>query len=144
MAAPTTKSQPSPKSPSVCKKGTIPPGAVQLLPDQRTLTAQIAALLAQTGLPSALIATVTLDPLPTPGEWGGDTLVDGVFVDVALNKNPDGNTYDVELELSTGTTVFYYKSWTDTTPRVQEPVEFADLHYKDPSTGDDATLTIMS
>lgn len=144
MPAPTTKPKPSPKSPPICKKPPAKTSLAALPPARRVLTAQVGAWIAQTGLPAAIVATVTLYPLATPGQWEGNTFAGGFEIEVTLTKNTGDDNYLIQLDFLEAASSFYSKSWSDTPPRQEDPLEFADVQYKDPSTGDDATLTIMS
>jgi hypothetical protein len=141
---PTTNPKPSPKPPPVCRKGPPKADGPELVPALRILTAQITGAMVETGLPAAFQARINLMPLPTPYHWAGEVATTDAIAEVAIFKNPLDNNYSVEIEYRVGPVPFFTHTWSDTPPRRQDPLEFADLAYQDPSTGKRAHLTIMS
>lgn len=144
MPNPTTNPKPSPKPPGICKKGPPKAAGPPQLPSDRILTALVGALTAATGLQPAVAATLYLRPLITPFDWAGEAPAGGYAIDVAIFKNRDDDNYAIELAFYAGATQFLWKQWLDVKPKTADPLEFADLQYKDPLTGNQATLTITS
>jgi len=144
MPNPTTKPKPSPKSPPVCKKGPAKTAGPDPPAAARYLTALIGAFLAQTGLPAGVNMTMTLNPQADPLDWLGSSSAPGFFAEVWLGKQAGLDLYDVYLEFSVAGSPFYGKLWSNVTPTVENPLSLPDLSYKDPSTGDTATLTISA
>jgi hypothetical protein len=144
MPAPTTKPKPSPKSPPVCAKGPDKTPGPPQLPQDRILTAMIENRIAGTGLPQAFIGTFPLYATANPYEWTGFRNLENYSIYVTVNKNPDDDAYSIEVAFETAGAPFFTQEWENQTPRTVDPIEFAEVTYKDPSTATIATLTILS
>lgn len=144
MPNPTTNPKPSPKPPPVCKKGPKKVSGPPQPPYERLLNALVGGLTAGTGLQAAISANFYLYPLITPYHWANEQQAGGYLIDLAVFKNPTDDRYAIEIAFYVGPTPFFSKQWHDVEPRTQDPLEFPDLTYKDPLTGDQATVTIVA
>ena len=144
MPAPTRNPIPTPKSPPVCKKPPTASKGAAPGPETRILTAHVTGLVFASGLPGAINETITLRPIDAGYHWEGFTTAGDMFITVGVFKNPADDYYSLEIEYSVGGPPFFFKDWDDIKPRRYDPLEFAELSYEDPSTGDSATLIVMS
>ncbi len=144
MPGPTTKPTPSPKPPPICKKPPTKVAGPEPPASARYLTALIGGFLAETGLPEGINMQMSLNPEPTPYDWLGSSSAPGFFAEVWLGKQEDLDVYDVVITFLTGGAPFFTKTWWDITPTVEDPLSLPDLNYRDPSTGNQATLSISA
>ena len=144
MPAPSSNPTPSPKAPPVCKKGPKKPDGPALAPNRRPLTGSVLTLSEITEVPAAINASFTFYPLGITGHWQGIATQDDTSLEIFIFKNPTDDNYAIELYMYSFGSLISSKSWTDVAPRSADPMEFADLSYKDPLTNTETTLTIIS
>lgn len=122
----------------------MPAQGGQLIATQRPLNATAFCHTALTGVPAGISGMLTLQPLVRPGEWAGEVTIDDITIDLAVFKNPGDDLYQIELYLWDDITLLADFVWYDQKPKADDPLAFADLGFKDPLTGSQTTVTILS